>query len=543
MIEVRSVTVPPGRPAAHMAVLPAALPRRAAMVVAPEPGEAFASWLDRFASDLGIPPGVAALEVGLDVRDRRGDVRPMFYGLAISPTARTRVAAATGLQPAAIDDMHLARFDGTALDLGGLDLTAEPSVRKVVKREWFQLHGSRACPRCLAESPAWQVWWRLGIAAVCPRHRTLLVARCPACGIELRRGYSHHPRGLSRVTLPDLTRCGNHLRAGQRCAQRLADVPTPHVGADLATAQHAALDAADGRPPTVAGTVVRPADWFDAVKLLAAMIRFGAAAVTLPARHGTWSTQRWLDAFAADYQQRRNEGKINPGALRASPQRPERAAGLLAVCHHILGASAPETCRRVEPIVTAVSAARRRLRGHNPMRITPAPESLRAVLDELTPPSSRVAGAIPCLPDVGLGTRHLPQLLPPADYRELVAAYLPATAEPTGRRLAALASARVLGASSWPDAARRLDMDADKAHRAADVLVRRITDVTGFWEAITEAVHRHGRRLRIDYAARRHHLADLYAVPAQVLQPTCRALGYPVTPARCRHAAAWIWQS
>lgn len=527
--------------AAEATVLPGAGPRRLAVVIMPCPGEAFVSWVDRLAASHQVPPGLAAGLLGVEVRHRRGDVRPVFYGLALTSASRSAVMAATGLQETVLHDMQMARYDGAALDLRGLDLSNEASLRRVLKREWMLVHGSRACPRCLADGPMWPTWWRLGIAAVCPVHGVLLVDTCPRCGIGLRRGYEHHPRGLSKVTMTDPRLCGNHTDHG-RCAQPVAAIPTVPAAEEVVAAQETALRAADGQSVTVAGTTVAAAQWFQALKFLAAVFRFGAATVRLPDAGG--ATQAWADGFAAEYQRLRDDGRLNPGSLRAMPSSAQRAAGLLAAAHHVLGAVDRCACQQIlAPVAEATLVVRRRLGGHNPLRRFPMPEPLASVLLELTPPASRVAGAIPTVDrPSGLRVRHLPQHIPAEDYRELLARHLPGTAEPTGRRLAALAAARVLGAPSWPEAARQLDMDPRKAARASDAVVRRIADVAAFWDAITDLVCRLGQQEMIDYRDRRCQLTNLYEVPASVLRPVCAQLGCPVTQARRRHAAAWIWE-
>ncbi|MFC6088100.1 TniQ family protein [Saccharothrix lopnurensis] len=527
---------------ASVTVLPAALPRRVAVVILPRAGESFASWMDRFAAEHQIPPGTAATLLGLEIRGyHTSDVRPVFYGLALSQTTRRRLAAATGLEAEVLDDMQLARYDGTALDLTGLDLNSEASLRRLLKREWFLPHGSRACPRCLAEAPVWPTWWRLGIAAVCPVHRVLLLDTCPSCGIPLRRGYAGHPRGLSRavVAAPDV--CGNHVGPG-RCAQPMGTMPAVPVEEHLVAAQQAALRAADGWPVPIAGEPVEPTQWFQAVKYLAGMIRFTGAVVRLP-RRAEASTRAWMRTFACEYQQRREAGKVVPGSLRAIPAGAEHAAGLLAAAHHVLAAPDRRTCAQgIAPLVEAMTATRRRTGGHNPLRHVRAPEPLATILDRLAPPSSRVAGTVPVLADRGeVELRHVPQQLDRTDYRELIARHLPGTAEPSGRRLAALAMARLVGATSWVDAGRQLDMSQRKAARASDAVLRRISDVPAFWNAITQAARRLRRRPLVDFAARRTALANLVEVPAEVLATGCRPLGFPVTPQRRRHAAAWVW--
>lgn len=94
--------------------LPGVSPRRLAAVVLPVRGEAFGSWVERFAADQQIPAGQAALALGLPMRDQRGDVRPLFYGIALTPAAQARLTAATGLPPGRLAGMQLARFSTPA---------------------------------------------------------------------------------------------------------------------------------------------------------------------------------------------------------------------------------------------------------------------------------------------------------------------------------------------------------------------------------------------------------------------------------------------
>ncbi|MFI6997187.1 TniQ family protein [Nocardia sp. NPDC050175] len=531
------------RRCATIAVLPGTPPRRLSHVLVPAPGEAWVSWLDRVSVDLGLPPGLLVLQLGVQVRAARGDVRPVFSGLVLTPASRAAVVAATGLDESVLIGMQLSRYDGTALDLSGLDLTAEPSVRTVVRREWLVLHGSRACPKCLAESPVWPTWWRLGIAAVCPEHRVLLVASCPQCGIGLRRGYrGSNPRGLSRVVVPDPWLCGNHVRGGH-CRQPVAQIGTIAASDRLIAVQRTALAAAEGAPVTIAGTSVLPAEWFTAVKLLAAMIRFSDCALCPSPRRADETEKRCSEALATQYRQRRENGARRPGDLRAMPDTPEITAGLLAAAQTVLGAADANACAdAVSELAVATDRKRRQLRGHNPFRVMEVPAPLAVVLARFTRPASRVAGAVPPKAgDLAITARNVPQLLDVEDYRDLIGSYLPGTAEPTGRRLAALAVARVLGAHSWPHAARQLDMDPRKAARAADVVVCRIGDVNGFWTSIDRAAARLDAREPVDYASRRQRLKHLDAVPYEVLRATSGGRRFPVTPERRRHGAAWIW--
>ncbi|WP_327743252.1 TniQ family protein [Streptomyces europaeiscabiei] len=222
------------------------LPRRLPTVPVPEPGESFASWLTRAAADWELSPGQAAQAIGLECRPG-SVVWPRFFGVTLTRRSLLGAVSATGLDPASLHAMQLARYCGTALDFDGLDLAAETSLTPLANREWALFTGSRACPKCLAERPVWQLWWRLGIAAVCPVHRVLLVDVCRRCGRRVGRGYVGHPRGLiTRLPVAELTRCHNRRPAGRRrkaglCDQRLQTLPALPVPAALADLQQRVL--------------------------------------------------------------------------------------------------------------------------------------------------------------------------------------------------------------------------------------------------------------------------------------------------------------
>src|SRR6266545_115251 len=147
-------------------------------------------------------------------------------------------AAATGVGDEVLDAMHLSAYDGTVLDFAGLDPTDGRSVQRLRLKQWALFHSSRACPDCLAETGGvWQTWWRLGGAAVCPRHGLLLHSSCPRCGMEIRQVTTRHHSALSRTTpaLPgacnnrqDAVACGfplSELRVGRSPAASATSTP------------------------------------------------------------------------------------------------------------------------------------------------------------------------------------------------------------------------------------------------------------------------------------------------------------------------------
>ena len=197
--------------------------RRLPITVEPSAGESLRSWLMRQADALACPPGAVAKAVGLPLRPGwTGGARVVMFGLVLPDFHLGLLRQATGLGPEQTQGLLLSTFDGSAVDLAGLDPTDEGTLGEVARREWFLPHSTRACPACLAQAPVWQTWWRLGIAACCPIHQCLLVDLCPSCRVPLTRGHLTTPSGLSVVRQPALDECQSTGSAGA-CRQRLSD--------------------------------------------------------------------------------------------------------------------------------------------------------------------------------------------------------------------------------------------------------------------------------------------------------------------------------
>ncbi|MCA2228772.1 TniQ family protein [Nonomuraea aurantiaca] len=217
--------------------------------------------------------------LGLDVR-ASGDVRSLAYGVVATPETYRAIEAATGVSAETVRGMHLEMFDGSVLDLGGVHVGDKESVRRAEGREWVQFFGSRACPTCLAASDgAWLVWWKLGWAAVCPAHRTLLVDLCPRCRVSVRRGPAGQPARLSRSRMPAPLRCGA-LLSGAVCDQPIPQISTSWVSGKLADQQQLVLEVAmHRRPALIAGQVVSAGQWFAVLKATAMLVRPGVPEV------------------------------------------------------------------------------------------------------------------------------------------------------------------------------------------------------------------------------------------------------------------------
>ncbi|MGW0767759.1 TniQ family protein [Streptomyces sp. NPDC002676] len=526
-------------------------PRRLPAVLVPQAGESFASWLARASVDWELSPGRAAQAIGLECRPGSG-VWPPLFGIALTRRSLAGAEAATGLDARTLRAMQLTRYRGTVLDFAGWNPAVDASLAPVVRREWALFTSSRACPKCLAERPVWPLWWRLGVAAVCPVHRVLLVDKCHRCGARVGRSHNGHPRGLiTRQMVTDLVQCCNRRPAEPQrkaglCEQRLQDLPAAPMPAALADLQQRVLAVADGGDTQVAGQTVEPAEFFAALRFTTGVIRLVASADDLSSCAALSEAEGLAEGFLADLGVRERARRGGAGTqLGAIPASAAHAASVLALSATVLFAHDRKAAGQVLADWTRRAASQRRDPGKSdPLRPLSPPACLDALVRAARSPSSRVAGvlALRPAPRVRITARHVPHLVDAGDYTDLIASHLPGTASVSGRCLAAVALVRLGGAASWQRAAADLNMSPQRAARVTNTLVQRIGDPRAFWADIERLGARLKERGWVDYAARREMLAALTAVPHAVLYPVCRPLEHDVTLQRRRHAAAWVWQ-
>ncbi|MFD0479953.1 TniQ family protein [Nonomuraea thailandensis] len=313
-------------------------------------GESFASWVDRMALRNACPPWAMVEALGLDVATS-SDVRSLAYGVVAMPETCRAIEAATGVSSEVVRGMHLEVFDGSVLDLAGVRVGDKESVRRAEGREWVQFFGSRVCPTCLvASGGVWLAWWKLGWAAVCPTHRTLLVDLCPRCRVSVRRGPAGQPARLSRSRMPAPLRCGA-LLSGVVCDQPIPQISTGVVSDKLADQQQLVLAVATRRRSAlIAGQVVSASQWFAVLKATALLIRLGVPEV-LPLLDTTLDGQGALAAEAGGQRWNR-AGSV--GRFGMAPRTALVAAGLLAVALEVAAAeSESELVARLMPLAAA----------------------------------------------------------------------------------------------------------------------------------------------------------------------------------------------
>ncbi|MCX5559531.1 hypothetical protein [Streptomyces sp. NBC_00038] len=316
------------------------------------------------------------------------------------------------------------------------------------------------------------------------------------------------------------------------------------VPAALADLQRRVLDIAGGQAAQVAGNKVDPAQYFSALRFTAALARRAAS-------HDDLADNPLLPPTAAeefaDDQYVRQQKKRGGADVQLSrcPLSAPQAAAVLALADQVPSTPDARSCRAaLAPWMERAAVLRRAEHKPEPLRLVTLPPCLEPLVRAAAPRKSRVAGALAARAafPTRMTARHLPQLVDETDYTQVLATHLPGTAPLTGRRVGALALARIAGATSWQEAAADLGMDPREGERSANVVVQRINDPDAFWQAVEELAFRAEQRGLVDYAARRRSLAGLTAVPYVVLFPVCRQVGRDVTFQRRRNAAAWVWQ-
>ena len=294
--------------------------------VTPRPGESIESWLEHLADANGL---TTAQLLGATGRGRAGN---RYLTLAPSPETITRLAAL-----ARVDEQHvyaatLAAFDGTALDLTGLNTNDRHSYRQVAARGWAPAHGTQICPACLVDIGVWQSAWRLLIVTACTQHQSLLVARCPSCRRPFRDQRHSHLRRVGAATV-----CGNPLGAGptKQCLHDLATIPTKPAGEDVLALQRRVDAAIAGQAVPVLGQPAKAAVYLTDLRHLTTLL------LHLAGQPGATQLAPWV-ADLAEETDARSGGRGPRWGLRP-PEQPGLRAEALATADGILTAPDVDT--------------------------------------------------------------------------------------------------------------------------------------------------------------------------------------------------------
>lgn len=182
--------------------------------VAPQNGEALASWITRLSVDLRLSPlALGRMAFGIDAAvDPEWWRRPSAETLAL-------IAKRTGVSIRELAAMTFTGWasawdDETPQRLGGRRRSASPPR---YSRSDCRVN---ICPLCLAEDRRGylRLLWMNGWAGACPEHRVILTGRCPSCRCVLRVA------GLNARQPVELTIC---RKCGAKLARAAGDPAHP----------------------------------------------------------------------------------------------------------------------------------------------------------------------------------------------------------------------------------------------------------------------------------------------------------------------------
>ena len=237
------------------AVLPISVP--------PRPDESVESWLEYLADANGLTAAQLLATI------RRTGATTRYLTLAPSPETIARLAALARVDEQQVYAATLAFFDGTALDLTGLDPADRYSYRQVAARGWTPAHGTQICPACIADTGAWKTAWRLLLVIACTDHGLVLVAECPSCGRPFRDQRHSHLRRVGAATV-----CGNPLGQGpvKQCQRDLVALPREPASPAVLATQARINSALTGEHVTVLGQPAKPAAYLADLRHLTTLL-------------------------------------------------------------------------------------------------------------------------------------------------------------------------------------------------------------------------------------------------------------------------------
>ncbi|WP_298741167.1 TniQ family protein [uncultured Microbacterium sp.] len=285
--------------------------RRLFHVAMPLPDEPFDSWVEFMAHSYGATVGEMARALGLIGSDEvpaAGSQSSRAWSTALEPQQLRNLELTTGRSGDEFRAMTRTMFAANAIRL-----TPQGRISASCPATGV---AARYCPECLADSGGrWRLSWQFPFGFACPRHRRLLVDRCPGCAQPPR--LLAHPLTL----VPEPGHCHNRPPTespafGARCG---ADLTTSEefVAADTETreAQRAILRViatgvgefgiyADGRPSTV--------------QVLSDMLLLSRAArqALVDGEHFEWMPAGQVDVSLIASHNRTGKVDLRPGAAR-----------------------------------------------------------------------------------------------------------------------------------------------------------------------------------------------------------------------------------
>lgn len=449
--------------------------------------------------------------------------------LMLTPSERTLTAlsAVTGLPREQLRDATLAQYDGTVLDLTGLEHHRPSSYRALSAKGWLPGNGTQICPRCLRMKATWQLRWRLPTTTVCTRHGVYLVSTCPVCTKPFRatRHGFLRPSGHGPI-------CGNALGArGQHCTTDLAELYAPRADPGCLERQtRYDVSLAEGRA-TVLGGEISAKSYHHALRSLTILLLHIASAADNPRDLPYWARQLNRD-------QRRGTSSRAPRWGIAPPSEPRLRSRALTAADRVLAAPSTERAAAELAIWTDhIPRTRDGVLGWAADHTLPDPTTTRLVL-AVHAPRRRLARALDGMNPLTPKLMNIPQVSPEDLYLQHLSGLFTSRPE-TVRTFASLCLARTHpGVTTWAAAAMVLDLPASVGIKTAQACA---TARTGGTARVTHALQSLAVNLPLsDYRARERHVRRLRHSHEWFTDWTTRfSPGTP--PTSEQYAITWLW--
>ncbi|MGL5826479.1 MAG: TniQ family protein [Nocardioides sp.] len=481
------------------------------------PGEALDGYLERVADANHLSTAHLVQQV------RAGSDTTAYLMLAPTSATLDRLAHLTGVDAHHLRHATLAAYDGTSLDLEGLDPTRQSSFRTVSARGWIPGHGTQICPGCLADDGIWRTTWRLPTTTVCRTHGTYLVATCPGCGRPFR-DQRHSPLRVVGAQ----PRCGNPLGQGPR-KQCQIDLTTlvAEIADPACIARQQRQDAADfGATTATFDGPVGPREYSATVRSLTALLLHLSAAA-----RNTTTLPRWAHNHHATPTSGVRRWTIRP------PHNPAIRSRALTTADQILNterldAAVDRFTPWLEHVPDVPEGRLGWLADHT--RMTP---TLTRLVMAAHAPRRRLSQLLDQSAPLTPSTRQIPQVLPDHLVRTHLATLFDSRPATVGL-FAALCLARShQHVHSWADAARALGLAPDLGERTARACS---ASLTGSPRDVHAALFTAAQELHVDYRDlenRIHHLGRTtrwFTRWARNHRPGTRASSH-------RYAVTWLW--
>ena len=410
--------------------------------VAPQHGESIDSWLEHLAdaNDLTTAQLLALT--------RQPGVSTRYLTLAPAPATISRLATLARVDERLVAGATLAAFDGTALDLTGLDPDDRHSYRQIAARGWTPIHGTQLCPPCLIETGCWQTAWRLLVATVCARHRCVLTATCPSCQRPFRDQRHSHLRRVGSATL-----CSNPIGQGptKQCQHDLTTIPAASATPELLAMQRRVDAAIAGHDVTVLGHPASPPAYLADLRHLTTLL------LHLGNQPEAASVAAWTHRLA-DEGARRSQSRGPRWGLRP-PTDPALRGQALATADRILKALDIEAAiELLLPWIELTPATADGRLGWLADRTVMTPTLTRLVMAALAPHRRLSHHLDSQEARMDVDTRGVPQVIPATLYEQHLAG-ASSSSEATVRLFASLCLARMAPMiTSWAKAAEALGL-------------------------------------------------------------------------------------